>query len=170
MKKFQPAYTPEHEVRAAIEDMLSKWLAGDTELCGVFAAADESAARAAITSHVTELYLNDEIYLNDVYQVNVRRYPNEVPGKPDLVHLSIKRIDRQCIHDWRDLQEIKNQLVGPECEGVELYPAESRLVDTANQYHIWCINDPTFRFGFGFNERLVSAGSIHKSVNRPFKK
>ena len=28
---------------------------------------------------------------------------------------------------------IKNLIVGPEHEGFEIYPAESRLVDTANQ-------------------------------------
>jgi hypothetical protein len=61
------------------------------------------------------------------------------------------------VHDWRDLQRIKNELVGPECEAVELYPAESRLVDTANQYHLWADADPTYRFGLGFNMRLTSS-------------
>ena len=39
-------------------------------------------------------------------------------------------------------------------EAVELYPAESRLVDNANQWHLWCVTG--FRFPFGFAERLVS--------------
>lgn len=51
--------------------------------------------------------------------------------------LSIRRQDRKAIRDWRDFQRIKNELCGPEREGMELFPAESRLVDGANQYHLW---------------------------------
>ena len=84
-----------------------------------------------------------EIYLNDIYQVNVIR-------ESGWVHLSIKRRDKEPVTDWRHKQAIKNQLVGEECEGVELYPAESRLVDTANQYHLWCLRDPAQGFPIGF--------------------
>jgi hypothetical protein len=38
---------------------------------------------------------------------------------------------------------------------VELYPAESRLMDTSNKYHLWAITDPTFRFPFGSASRHV---------------
>ena len=95
---------------------------------------------------------DDCVFLNDVYQVNVRCF---APG--EFIHLSIKRIDKKPIHDWRDLQAIKNELVGSENEAVELYPAESRLVDSANQYHLWVAADPNFRFPFGFDgPRVVS--------------
>jgi hypothetical protein len=100
----------------------------------------------------------DEIFLNDTYQVNVRRC--DTPIGP-MLHLSIKRRDREVIRDWRELQEIKNQIVGPEHEGVELFPAESRLVDTANQYHLWVFAATVDEaaFPFGFTERLVSGES-----------
>ncbi len=75
----------------------------------------------------------DAVYLNSIYQVNVRRV--DAPGWPcGVIHLSIKTRDKRPLHDWRDLQRIKNEIVGPEHEAVELYPAESRLVDTSNQY------------------------------------
>lgn len=101
--------------------------------------------------------LNDEIYLNSRYQVTVRRTNTDdgEGGTLQMVHLSIKRIDQLPIRDWRDMQRIKNELVGPNCEGVELYPAEDRVVDTANQYHIWCVNSGTYRFPFGWNEGTV---------------
>jgi len=85
------------------------------------------------------------------------------------VVLSIKRNDREPCNDWRDFQAIKNQLVGPECEAVQLYPAESRLVDSSNQYWLWCVSDPAYRFPFGFTERLVNDGSVTvgKSKQRP---
>jgi hypothetical protein len=106
----------------------------------------------------------EEIWRNDIYQVNVRRPPIGV------VHLSVKRIDRQTIHDWRHLQSIKNELVGPECEGIELYPAESRRVDSANQYHLWVHPDPRYQIPAGWDAgRHVTDTSLGGSVNRPLE-
>jgi len=108
----------------------------------------------------------DDVWINSRYIVYRRRIYSE-DKRTFLVHLSIKRIDREVIHDWRDLQRIKNELAGPEWEGVELYPAESRLVDTANQYHLWCF---PFHLDFGFNQgRLVSEARYDKSQQRPWE-
>lgn len=94
-----------------------------------------------------------EYWLNDLYQVEVRR-------EDGSAHLNIRRRDGKAIfRDWRHFQEIKNQLVGPECEAVELYPAESRVVDTSNKYHLWCCTDPTFRFPFGFDKRHIETAN-----------
>lgn len=91
-----------------------------------------------------------EYWVNHLYQVEVRRYEG------GLVQLNIRRVDGSCdLRDWRHFQEIKNQLVGPECEGIELYPAESRKVDTSNKWHLWCVADPTYRFPFGWKKRDV---------------
>ena len=111
---------------------------------------------------------NEEVWLNDIYQVNVRRVKAE--GHPEEVHLSIKRIDKAPVTDWRDKQAIKNQLVGPECEGVELYPAESRLVDTANQYHLFCVADPSFHFPVGWDQGRVTCNtSVGGAIQREVK-
>ena len=95
------------------------------------------------------------VVMNDEYQVNMSSagspFGDEV-GK--IICLSIKRRDKAPIHDWRDLQAIKNQLVGPDCEAFELYPAESRKVDTTNQYFLWVFLDPQVRLPVGFRERL----------------
>lgn len=102
-----------------------------------------------------------EVFLNDKYQV-IRR------DMGDMIYLSIKRRDRESIHDWRDFQAIKNELVGPENEAVELYPAESRVVDTANQYHLWVFKDPTYRIPFGFQGgRVVTDIEVGGSKQRP---
>lgn len=108
---------------------------------------------------------------NDRYQVHVIHWrPMTINGvECPIVQLSIRRLDRAPARDWRDFQRIKNQLVGEECEAIELYPAESRLVDTANQFHLWCVADPEFRFPFGYSERLVSGeASGAGDVQRPF--
>jgi hypothetical protein len=90
------------------------------------------------------------LYINSRYQVQLREL-----GK--YLYLSIKRIDQLPIHDWRDLQRIKDELVGAECEAIELYPAQSRVVDTANQYHLWVVQDESYRFPVGFQGgRLIS--------------
>lgn len=68
------------------------------------------------------------------------------------------------------MQRIKNQLAGAECEAIELYPAESRLVDSANQFHLWCLDDPTVRFPFGYDAgRVVTGESGGGAVQRPFE-
>ncbi|MFN3652295.1 MAG: hypothetical protein ACK47B_22180 [Armatimonadota bacterium] len=95
------------------------------------------------------------LWQNNRYQVVLRR--REVSLFGPCVHLTIRSLDGEPRHDWRDFQRIKNELVGPETEGVELYPAESRLVDTANHYHLWVF--PEYRFPFGMTARDVSSGT-----------
>lgn len=75
----------------------------------------------------------------------------EPVGKPEdrILHIHYHRRDRAPIRDWRIGQRIKNQLAGPEWEAVEIYPAESRLVDSANEYHLWAV---PWAFPFGFGE------------------
>ena len=95
---------------------------------------------------------NERTYKNNQYTVTVMEM--EGGGK----YLSIKRNDRHWKHDWRHLQRIKNELVGDEAEAVELYPAESRLVDEANHYHLWVLPMGQ-KYPFGFDERVVSDGT-----------
>ncbi len=137
MKNFERAYVPPQQIVETQKELLKQY------------PPDE----------VADLILSmtrDEVYLNDKYQVTARRFMNKALEGAAMVHLSIKRIDKDVIRDWRELQEIKNLLVGEECEAVELFPAESRLVDTANQYHLWCFAEPEFRFPIGWNTRFVS--------------
>lgn len=91
-----------------------------------------------------------ETFMNDVYQVAKRAV--EMPNGCEYWHLSIKRRDREPLIDWRDKQEIKNQLCGPEHEGVEVFPAESRLVDAANHTHIWVLRHEGDVIPVGFFE------------------
>ena len=111
-----------------------------------------------------------EVYVNNRYQVIKEvQYPSD-PSLSPLVHLSIRHLDRRALHDWRDLQRIKNELVHPQSEGLELYPAENRLVDTSNQYHLWVFADPTFRLSFGFSERQVAEGPYtNAAVQSPWE-
>jgi hypothetical protein len=112
-----------------------------------------------------------KVYLNSIYQVSVAPAHVYHEGWPAMLWLSIKRIDRRPIHDWRHLQRIKNAIVGPEHEAVELYPAESRLVDEANQYHLWVLDEAEARFPFGHMQRVVAGPEAAAAVGarqRPF--
>jgi hypothetical protein len=110
-----------------------------------------------------------DIWKNSIYTVMTRVIRSSDPEAPEIIHLSIKRNDKAPILKWRDMQKIKNDLVGSECEAIQIFPAESRLVDTSNQYHLYCFNDPTYRIPFGYQERFVYEGNSHGAVQEPFE-
>ena len=104
-----------------------------------------------------------EVWINDLYLVH------KFTREDGWTELSIRRIDRGHVVDWRDKQAIKNQLCGDECEGLELYPAESRLYDTANQFYIWVRTEPGDRIPVGMDSgRHVSDEEIGGTGQRPF--
>jgi hypothetical protein len=92
------------------------------------------------------------IWKNDRYTVIATPEQGDWDGP---VWLSIRRNDRKALRDWRHFQNIKNDIVGEEREGMEIFPAESRLVDTANQYHIWCTSAGV-PIPVGFTKRMVT--------------
>ena len=81
-----------------------------------------------------ELTLSDVWFVNDLYQVCVDYIQYKDQG---IIHLSIKTHDRSTNIPWQHKQWIKNDICGEELEAVELFPAESRMINTANQYHLW---------------------------------
>ncbi len=87
-----------------------------------------------------------ETWTNSIVTCHVER-------NTDFVHLSYHRRDRAPIRNWRIGQRLKNQLVGPTWEGAELCPSEERVVDSTNQYHLWCF--PELPFGFDKGERAT---------------
>lgn len=104
-----------------------------------------------------------ECWKNDIYTVLKREYEDGV------VHLSIRRNDRAAAKDWRHFQQIKTQLLGAEEEAVEIYPAESRLVDAANQYHLWCMPGKRVPMGFEAGLRVGNSDASIGSVQRDFE-
>lgn len=101
---------------------------------------------------------------NDIYVVVIRNTKEKIG---EMVWLSICRIDKEPLHNWRDLQTIKNMLVGEDCFGYEVYPAEDQLIDTANQYHLWCFPNG-YSLPFGFNDgRKVNYNSTSTTKQAP---
>ena len=113
--------------------------------------------------------LESDYFENDTFLVRRQRLKKDETGIEQEIEptwLSVKRHDREAFHDWRIMQQIKNALCGDEWEGIELYPAESRLVDTSNQYHLFCFNT---QFPIWvFNERAVTDFKLGNSKQRAF--
>lgn len=103
-------------------------------------------------------------------------------GREGILWLSVHRRDRKPIRDWRHMQAIKNDVAGRERTAVEIYPAESELVDTSNEYHLWVL-PLGFALPFGFSggglvmtpEELAQANrddadlGADKAVQRPWQ-
>ena len=122
-----------------------------------------SRAMAAFRASPAELAAMHEMWVNDQYTVIVERFEDG-----SVYHLSIRRNDRAPARDWRDFMRIKDEIAGPEAEGVELYPARSRIVDMANQYHMWFLpGGRPFPLGYASGSVSSSAKAWPGAVQRP---
>ena len=112
-------------------------------------AKEQGLTDAAIAQQIAQAQ-GSETWMNNIYVATVHPGAPTEGGWPAMKQLSIRRIDRKVIHDWRHLQQIKTDIFGPDCEAVELYPSDDRVVDTANSYHLWVLTDPGRKFPFGW--------------------
>lgn len=105
------------------------------------------------------------VFKNNLYQVTYSEEQHSSFGT--VAWLIIRRLDSEAVHDWRHFQRIKNELCGEECEAIEIYPAESRLVDESNQYHLF-VFERTLRLPFGYAERSVCSAPFGRNKQRPW--
>ncbi len=86
-------------------------------------------------------HMRQEIYVNDIYQVNIdRKAEDNCDIRCDLdiglIWISFKRKDKKKeLMDYDILMDIKKQLVGEEYQALMILPPKSQNVDAANQYH-----------------------------------
>lgn len=73
--------------------------------------------------------------LNELFSV---QYSTEETEWGAVEHLWIRRHDGKPLI-WREMQRIKNELMGVERVAVEVYPPVSMLVDDADMYHLWVL-------------------------------
>ena len=77
----------------------------------------------------------NEMWGNDRYTAQLTFMDDN--GRDGFVELSVHNHNRTTAMQWSHLQQIKNELVGPEREAVMMFPAESRLIDGANEYWLY---------------------------------
>ncbi len=108
-----------------------------------------------------------EIWLNNLYQINVSRFTvGNFINSGAFTRLGIMRLDQSAAHDFRDYQQIKNDVCGEDWEAIELYPSESRLVDPSNYFLLWAF--PPNTLNIGMSERNVLNLKEANSPQRPF--
>ena len=125
----------------------------------------KAAADAGLDQRAVDAEMPTEVWINDVYQVLVKR---------DGRQLSIHRHDRRAVRDWRHLQQIKNEVAGPEATAVEVFPPSSMLVDTSNEYHLFVLDHDLELFAGRtvLDSVGVNAGRVrgkHKARQRPLQ-
>ena len=104
-------------------------------------------AKKAFNEQMAEMH-----YINDRYYVAVDYSKWDSKKGDGLIWLSIRNHERTTDIPWQHKQWIKNDICGEEMEAVELFPAESRMYNTANQYHLWVMK----RVPIGYPERCVT--------------
>ena len=87
-----------------------------------------------ITDGQIDDLMNDETWGNDRYTVTVHFLDGDRDG---FVEITVHNHRRTTHIPWRHLQQIKNEVLGADREAVQLFPAEDRLVDTANEYWLY---------------------------------
>jgi len=63
---------------------------------------------------------------------------------------------------WAEKQQIKNELFGTKRAAVEVYPAEDRLVDVMDVYHLW-VFEKGYKMSFGIHPK-----EYQKAINRGY--
>jgi hypothetical protein len=95
-------------------------------------------------------------FQNNKYTVFVKQAMSDAFGQqmPDgkvvpaeIIHLLIVRNDNKGVRSWEDLQRIKDEILGPNAEAVELFPSRERLVES-KQTHLWVL-PPGMMFPIG---------------------
>lgn len=103
--------------------------------------ADAPHENLPVWTPLKVLQVDGEIvrFENSRYLVSLRREERQIFGmrREPVWNLGIQNFDHSARHDWRDFQRIKNELLGPEFEAVELYPAESRRLDPSNYFILY---------------------------------
>lgn len=95
-----------------------------------------------------------ETWMNPWYEVRVVRHSDGwLLDNGPWLRIGIACNDGEARHDWRVFQRIKNQVAGPEWWALELYPAESQLIDPSNYFILYAA--PSLPFGNRYGRVLA---------------
>src|ERR1017187_8008130 len=118
MTPFRKAEMPKAEIDRAIAAARKEFLANPVRALNLWGLSPTQTLDDEL-KRMAEQFQEETVYTNNLYQVHTRRIdPKPGANVPVMVQLSVRRLDREPIHDWRHLQQIKNELVGDECEEI----------------------------------------------------
>ncbi len=78
-----------------------------------------------------------ETYWRNSFYLVMRKALEPDKDLEGAVLLTIKQSHGKAIRDWKHFQRIKNELVDPEREAVEIFPPESMVTDISNEHHLF---------------------------------
>lgn len=119
------------------------------------------------TQEAWRIFAASDLYETAEYLVQlIKAGHDHLSGALSTFTLVISRKDETPVSDWRDVQEIKNRMVGRDVDAVEIFPAASRGYDYRNRTVLFCYvggsepgNTPP-RLPFGARQRIVTNQSI----------
>jgi hypothetical protein len=68
-----------------------------------------------------------------------------------IAHLWVKRHNGRPT-TWKEMQQIKDELIGGDKVGIEVFPKIENIIDQAPMYHIWVFED----FDFGISDGIFN--------------
>ena len=80
-------------------------------------------------------------YTNNRYVVMIENGVRMDNGCKTIKAMVQRHDDKPIPNHWREMQNIKNELFGPDAIAVEYYPPEAKLIDKANIYWLWVFPD-----------------------------
>lgn len=131
------------------------------------AALEAAGARPDETQEAWRILSASDLYESEEYRVQlIKGGHDHLSGALSTFTLVVSRKDDAPVSDWRDIQEIKNRMVGREVDAVEIFPATSRSFDYRNRTVLFCYVGGTEpgsaapRLPFGARQRVVANQSI----------
>lgn len=82
-------------------------------------------------------------FKNSIYSVQIFKY-----GETHL--MGIRRHDEKIMNSWSHAQKIKDELLGEDFFGIQVFPKTKDLIDQANMYWLFCCDgelDPELNLG-----------------------
>lgn len=119
--------------------------------------------RAAAYGWEDRSYLNDHPSApRDLIQAFVGKAHSVQVFEHESMHgvvwqLLFRRHDGGSQFGWTELQRMKNELVGEDAVAIEIFPAESEVVDQANCRHLWVLAPGVIDFGLSTKKRSETA-------------
>ena len=131
------------------------WGKHSCESCGRPLNPDDPPTRAWPSLVLVETGPRRQVFENPLYSV-IRLAVH------DGWILTIINSDQSARRDWREFQQIKNEVCGPSCVGMECYPPDGTVMDPSNAFimRVWPLKKQPFTLGFERGEILAPQESM----------
>lgn len=101
--------------------------------------------------------VDGETYWQNSFYLVFRKELEPELGLDGSVLLTLKRRDGKAIREWKHLQRVKNELVDPEREAVDIFPPQSMVTSMGNEHNLFVVPVGVSSI-FVFEEKLRAEG------------